>query len=75
MARPNPSNLANLRTHQLQNLWRKTFDIPLPEGARRDLLLYLLTYELQRRADGRLPALGRQTPCIRIAFSRAVVDG
>jgi hypothetical protein len=55
MARPTPSTLTNLRTHELQNLWRRTFDTPPPEGARRDLLLYLLTYELQQRAEGRLP--------------------
>jgi hypothetical protein len=55
MARPNPSTLTDLRTHELQNLWRRTFDIPPPEGARRDLLLYLLMYELQQRAAGRLP--------------------
>jgi hypothetical protein len=61
MARPAPSTLSNLRTAELRTLWRKTFDIPPPEGARRDLLLCLLTYELQRRAEGRLPrAIAKQ---------------
>jgi hypothetical protein len=55
MARRHLSTLTNLRTQDLQNLWCKTFDIQPPEGARRDLLLCLLTYELQQRAEGRLP--------------------
>jgi hypothetical protein len=36
-------------------LWRKTFDIPPPEGAKRDLLIRLLAYELQQRTEGRVP--------------------
>jgi hypothetical protein len=55
MARPALSTLSGLRTAELQTLWRKTFAIPPPEVARRDLLIRLLTYELQQRVEERLP--------------------